>query len=141
MAKALFQRRLQAETEWTEEGYRVLSAGIFAGDGHPASPEAVRVMEEEGIDLSAHGSTQFNEGLAGEADIILTMTRNQRDYVRQAYPEKADCTFTLNEFCGDRSGEVLDPYGLGLIDYRSCLAQIKILVDELLNKIIETRMR
>ena len=141
MAQALFQQRLHRETGSTGEGFRVLSAGIFAEDGHPASREAIKVMGEEGIDLSAHGSTRFNKDLAREADIILTMTRNQRDYVRQEYPEKADSTFTLHEFCDDLSGEVLDPYGLGLSEYRSCLAEIKILVDGVFNKIIESRMR
>lgn len=141
MAQALLQRRLQHEAGWTGEGYRVLSAGLFTEDGHPASRDAVRVMGEEGIDLTSHGSVQLKRSLAGEVDLILTMTENQRDYVRQECPAKADCTFTINEFTGGQSGEVSDPYGLGLNAYRACRTQLKILVDELFNKIIESKMR
>ena len=113
MAQALLQRRLHCERGGTGEGYRVLSAGLFAGDGHPASPDAIMVMGEIGLDLTAHSSVQLNPSLVKQADLILTMTNDQRSYVLQRYPEKADCTFTLNEFTGDLSSEVVDPYGLG----------------------------
>lgn len=140
MAQALFQRRILDELEGTGMGYRVLSAGVFAQEGNSASADAIKAMEEEGLDLSWHDSVQLNPGLIRAADLILTMTNSQRDYVRLEFPKKAGFTFTINEYAGGHSGEVLDPYGLGLDAYRACRDQLEILVDELFGKIIESKM-
>jgi len=44
------------EAQLQRAGYRVLSAGTAALEGTPASPEAVEVMKELGIDISSHRS-------------------------------------------------------------------------------------
>jgi protein-tyrosine-phosphatase len=90
------------------------------------------------VDLSQHRSAQLGAGNIMAADLILTMTTRQRDYLRERFPAQARQIFTLSEFAGDASGEVVDPYGQDLEAYRASLAQIKFLVDRLLHKIIES---
>jgi protein-tyrosine-phosphatase len=65
------------------------------------------------------------------------MTSSQRNYILDRFPDKANI-YTLSEYAGDETGEVLDPYGQGLEVYRRSLFQIKLLVDRLINKIIES---
>ena len=118
--------------------WEICSAGLFASEGRPASPLAVAAIREQGIDISQHRSTQLREEFILEADLILTMTSRQRDYLLEWFPAAAAQIFTLSEFTGDASGEVIDPYGQDLQAYRRSSAQIKYLVDRLLNKIIKS---
>jgi len=139
MASALCRKRLQEIGEVPEsEGLRICSAGLFAHDSLTASPEAIAVMQEEGIDISRHRSSRLRAVHVREADLILTMTISQREYIIDKYPEKSENTYTLGEFTGDEIGEVLDPYGQNINAYRRSLAQLKILVDRLINIIIES---
>jgi len=136
MAKALLLQRLKSLTNWSDNAeIQVWSAGLFTRDGLPASPEAVAAMQEQGIDISHHRSLLISNSLIGDADLVLTMTVNQRDYLLERYPYKSVNIYTLNQFTGDETGEVMDPYGYGQEAYRQSLFQIKLLVDRLVYKI------
>lgn len=136
MARALLLQRLQKRNKTLGTGgFKVWSAGLFAKEGLPASPEAIKVMNEEGIDIRHHCSLLLRDVLITNADLVLTMTANQRNYIWERFPEKSQNTYTLSEFAGDGAGEVEDPYGQGAEAYRRTLDQLKILVDMVLSKI------
>ena len=135
MASALLLQRLQSPA-WSDSGeIQVWSAGLFTQDGLPASPEALGVIGEEGIDISNHRSQQIRNSLIEDADLVLTMTVNQRDYLLERFPHKSFNIYTLSDFTEDETGEVMDPYGHGPEAYRKSLLQLKQLVDRLLQKI------
>lgn len=139
MAKALLLQQLQSPAyRLKSEKIQVYSAGLFTRNGLPASPEAIAVMRKEGIDISSHRSSLINDTLVEAADLVLTMTVNQRNLLVDRYPKKADKIYTFNEFTGDQSGEVMDPYGHGQEVYQQSLFQIKLMVDRLLHKILES---
>lgn len=134
MAQGLFLKLLNTIGRGTEsERFKVQSAGLFATDGMPPSPDAVEVMLSEGIDIADHRSKQLRDNIVHEADLIVTMSAAQRDYLRDRFPEKMNCIFTINELAGESSGEVIDPYGLGREAYEASLRQIK----DLLGRVIE----
>jgi len=138
MARALLLQRLQASAKWSDSGpIQVWSAGLFTQDDLPASPEAVAAMREEGIDISHHRSLLLRNNLIRDADLVLTMTASQRDYLLDRFPDKSDNIYTLSQFTGDETGEVMDPYGQGPEYYRKSLSQLKLLVDRLFQKIIQ----
>lgn len=137
MAKALLGQRLRERGGKGE--IEVWSAGLFTHDGLPASPEAVEAMRAEGIDISSHRARLITGSLIKDADLILTMTANQRDCLQEWFPHKAVNTYTLNEFTGDKNSEVADPFGLGREAYQRSLGQLKRLVDRLYYKIIKMR--
>jgi len=140
MARALFLKRLQEiGLESEVESFQIYSAGLSAHDDLAASPQAITVMREEGIDISMHRSSRLRGALIREADLILTMTISQRDYLIQNYPEKLEGIYTLSEFTGDDAGEVRDPYGQDINAYRHSLVQLKLLVDRLINIVIESK--
>lgn len=140
MASALLLSRIEEKSEVLEPGeIQVWSAGLFAEEGLPASPKAIEAMREQGIDISRHRSSLVRESLIRDADIILCMTNSQRSYIMDRFAGKSVKIYTLSEFTGDEAGEVLDPYGQDLDTYRKSLGQIRLLVDRLLDKIIQSK--
>lgn len=118
-------------------GFKVSSTGLAAVDGLPATPEAVETMLNEGIDLSRHQSRQLNQELIISADYILTMTATQRDYLQDKYPEKAWTIYTINDFAKNRNQDIIDPFGRGLPAYKECAEQLKELLPEVLDRMLE----
>ena len=99
----------------------MISAGIAAMSGGHASLEAVRVMQERGIDLSRHESQPLTDRLVRFADLILTMASSHREAILAQWPQAAAHTHVL----GGESGDVADPIG-GTADlYRRCAQQIE----------------
>ncbi|KAB8127179.1 low molecular weight protein arginine phosphatase [Gracilibacillus oryzae] len=77
--------------------HEVISAGIMAADGFPASQATVEVLRNKGIRLD-HQSRQLNHELIQWADLILTMTAGHRDSIKHQFPEVRERTFTLKEY-------------------------------------------
>ncbi|MFC7391866.1 low molecular weight protein arginine phosphatase [Scopulibacillus cellulosilyticus] len=77
--------------------FRVKSAGVFAGDGSPAHPNAIKVLKDRNISFD-HRSQSINKTLIDWADMIFTMTGNHKNQLCQQYPESIDKTYTLKEY-------------------------------------------
>lgn len=122
--------------------YRADSAGTSAIAGQPASPEALQVMAERGLDLSRHASKAVSPELAGSARLILTMTRRHRDELTNLYPAAADRTYTLKGYASGAPGpqprdasqpgvesreteDISDPICRGLEAYRQAAGEIE----------------
>lgn len=136
MAQALLLQKIKCWQNGDFDKFQVYSAGIFTRDGLPASTEAIAVLREEGLDLSSHRALLINDKLVADADLVLTMTNGQRDYMLQKYRDKSACIYTLNGFTENNSGEITDPYGFGPEAYRQCLTQLKLMVDMLFSKLL-----
>ncbi len=91
MLRAAFERRLGGGAP------RVSSAGVIAGDGNPATREAVRAAAEAGVDISAHAARRLRPEQIRASDLIVCMAREHVDAVRALLPEAAARTFTLKE--------------------------------------------
>lgn len=89
--------------------FKILSAGTAAYPGAPASPQAVEVLREEGIDLQNHRASQVKPEQVKEADLILTMTSGHKEQLVRMVPEAKDKIFTLKEFASD-PGEIRDAH-------------------------------
>jgi protein-tyrosine-phosphatase len=140
MASALLLKKWQEKNEMLKpEEVLVWSAGLYTHDDLPASLQAIEAMREEGIDISLHRSSNLRAKHICEADLILTMTTRQRDEILNRFPHKSEHIYTLGEFTGNEAGEVLDPYGQDIVTYRSCVSQLKLMMDRLIHKIIKLR--
>jgi protein-tyrosine-phosphatase len=125
MAAALFRKLLAGRLQCPEEelehhGFRVLSAGLSASRGMPASPEAVELIERQGGRLAGHSSQPLTASLLAQADRIYTMTVAHRMAILQQYPELVHRVQTL----APDGTDVADPIGCGPDEYRQCAAQI-----------------
>ncbi|MCV7177481.1 low molecular weight phosphatase family protein [Mycolicibacterium sphagni] len=73
------------------------SAGTRAVIGHAMHPEAAQVLETYGGDPSDFVARQLTPRIVSGADLVLTMTRAQRDIVLEQVPRQLRRTFTLAE--------------------------------------------
>ena len=88
MAKSLFRELNIMAT--------VHSAGINAGNGYPASSNAVIAMRRESLDLASHRSQQISYELLQRATIVLTMTESHLYAINAATTPMAN-VFTLGK--------------------------------------------
>lgn len=73
------------------------SAGTRAVIEHPIHPYAAEVLKKLGGDPADFAARQLTAKIASGADLILTMTRDQRDAVLELAPQRLRSTFTLGE--------------------------------------------
>lgn len=100
----------------------VRSAGIAALGGYPADPDALRLMDERGLDIRAHRALQFSGQLGLASDLILVMTAEQRHYVEAHWPLLVGRVYRFGHW-GDF--DVDDPYQRGESAFRKALKSIE----------------
>ena len=115
LARDLLARRLEADPE--AFGFTVGSAGVSAGNGSPASGQAVEVMATRGLDLSGHGSRTARADLVAEADHVYCLTAAHRDLLVHALPPGAAEHVELLDPDGR---DVPDPFGAPVPIYQAC---------------------
>ncbi len=136
MAETLFRHRLAArlgcaEEELVDRGHLVVSAGLSAAIGAPASPESVELLEAEGLDLSTHESQPLTDRLLNHVDHVFTMTRQHRAAI---LAERPDLEQTVNLLSADRT-DISDPIGGGRAEYEACKMEIERAVDAVLDRL------
>ncbi|MEK7715311.1 MAG: hypothetical protein AAB387_07670 [candidate division NC10 bacterium] len=109
---------------------RVSSGGVgnTARDGMIPSLDARLVLREEGIHLAettivSTDLRQHQDVVAG-ADLILTMTAQQKAALAALVETDGRTVFTLREFAGE-DGDIGDPMGQSEDVYRGCRDEIK----------------
>jgi protein-tyrosine phosphatase len=85
------------------------SAGLDALDGAPPTEETIEVMNARGVDITSHRSKPFTSDL-GKNDMVLTMTRSQKDRILAEYPTLVGRVFMLDEYAKNRSEDIPDPF-------------------------------
>ncbi|NLY49533.1 MAG: low molecular weight protein arginine phosphatase [Firmicutes bacterium] len=142
MAAALLKRALEAELGQSEaQKVEVSSAGLAAIPGSMASPQAMAVLREEGLDLTAHRAQQVTREMLKAADLILTMTRRQKEFLLEWDPATRGKVWTLGEvsaLAGKDTAEtqdICDPFRQGEEVYRSVREDIKASLDPLVTYI------
>ena len=92
MAAAILQRRLAergADARVTSAGTRAWSQG--------ATDDAIAVMREHGLEISAHTNRQLTRELVEEADLVLGMTRDHISIATARSPDARGRTFLVGE--------------------------------------------
>ncbi|MEM9943523.1 MAG: L-threonylcarbamoyladenylate synthase [Planctomycetota bacterium] len=125
MGEGLLRQRLAEKLgidtdELKSRGFNVLSAGIAAVPGAPASPQAVDVMKRIGVDISDHQSQPITGQLAQFADLILTMTNGHRQALISHWPMLEPRTRLVRRDGAD----VSDPIGGSVELYDATAKQI-----------------
>ena len=134
MAQGILQEILQ---ELGEDGsLQVLSAGVAATLGGEATEEALRALEERGIELARHRSRPVTEDLLAEAYRVLTMTGGQRDIILRLYPWAEGKVFSMKEYVGE-TGDIEDPIGMPLARYRKTAQQLERLLLKAAKKMLQ----
>lgn len=123
MAEGLFKKIL-AERGITDITCR--SCGLAAYTGDEASPQAIEVCAERGVDLSHHRATVFNQYILDETDIMVCMTESHKNAVMKISP-------TFRVLVPDRG--IPDPYGGNSEIYRDCADKIEAFLERFIDSI------
>jgi protein-tyrosine-phosphatase len=102
MAEELAEDAAGRSTHLKDMTFR--SAGTFACEGEPATPEAIEVMEELDLSLEKHGARQFDKETARWADLILAMEARHIEEMEAMAPEAEHKMHTLLGFAAGVDG-------------------------------------
>jgi L-threonylcarbamoyladenylate synthase len=120
IARSLAARKLGVtEAQLDARGVKIVSAGTMASAGYPASENAVRVMEQRGIDLTRHRSSPVTHEMINDADVILCMTQSHLNQVKRMGGSVASKALLLDE------AQIDDPYGGPVEAYEAAAKQIE----------------
>ncbi len=131
MAEALAKKAL-ADAKLA--GFEVRSCGTAVSPLYKVPPPVLKLMAEDGIDVSKHAPAQATKKLAKWADVILVMDKHHRHYMEAIAP--ADKIFLLKRFvdAGDPV-EIPDPMGQPDEAYREAAKELKHCVEKLIKMI------
>ena len=120
----LLAERLEAPPE--QFGFRVESAGVSAVGGAPAADQAIAVMAEAGIDLSAHRSSSALPQRVRDADRVYCLTAAHRELLLASLPPGEGSHVLLLDPAGR---DLPDPFGGSLETYRACAQSMRAMLD------------
>ncbi len=141
MAQALLERLLAERRALA--GIRIRSGGIapYARDGMLPSLDARIVLREDGIDLGEGdlASTDLNRHrhLLAEADLIVTMTGQQKEMVARLGESRGRPVMTLRELAGEE-GDIADPATQGEESFRVCRDEIRRCLERSVDRLLVT---
>lgn len=122
--KTLADRLNIQEKDLERSGYQVLSAGVMAFPGAPATPHAVHAARDLGADLTGHRSRVLTPQLINQADMIFAMSKGHVEVIKKLVPLAGKKVHTL-----DPEGEIADPIGGDLTTYQTVATHMKKMID------------
>ena len=99
----------------------IVSAGVAAGYGDPASANSVAALKKIKLDLSRHKSQPLTQDLIDRAFLILGMTQSHIDILSHYYTGLPERMHLFREFMAKgETPEIPDPYGQNYAAYATC---------------------
>ena len=138
MAEAMLRQALDEVMGDVAKNIRVVSAGVSASCGDPASRHAEAAMRELGLDVSLHRARGVSAEALNDADLVLAMTTAIKDELLKDYPAIGSKVETLTGFAGlteELGQDIKDPFGCSLEVYEASAEQIGRAVEQVARKI------
>ena len=117
MAEALFK-----DLVGDRDDFKVSSAGVSAASGQVASDHTAEVLRAKGISSDGFRSQPITRELIREATHIFSMTTGHQHMLESLFPEAADKSYLVCEFCeinGMIGIDIPDPIGYGIEAYET----------------------
>jgi protein-tyrosine phosphatase len=119
MAERLLRHALDAEKPPLNQ-LKIVSAGVAAAQGSPATEHSVAAMKKVGIDVSDHESQPLTQTMLDSALAVLCMTETHRALIELQFQRVPPNIHLFREFIGkDADAEIPDPYGQNFQSYVS----------------------
>ncbi len=120
MGAKLLQHALTAEPE-PLRSLQVVSAGIAASPGQPATDNSVAALRKVGITLDAHGSQPLTQSMVDRAVAVFCMTEGHRLSIEASLARPPKHLHLFREFLGHgHDPEIPDPFGGDFREYEAC---------------------
>jgi protein-tyrosine phosphatase len=129
MAEGILRGRFRANSH-----VGISSAGTHAMIGNPATEFAVLSAQEKGIDISGHTARMLEPAIVRGSHIILCMEPSHAEWVISIEPSAHHRVYNLADFSGSirRLKRIADPYGCSIREYRECLIDIEVCINNFL---------
>jgi protein-tyrosine phosphatase len=141
IAQALFQK-LKDELD-PELNYQAYSAGIAAIEGSMPTSEAIYCMAKYGLDITTHNARQVDEQIIKNSSLILTMTNQQKNILKEKFFRASHKIFLFRPFCLQtkhiENKEVEDPYGKSISFYEDLCYLLENDIKSLINRLREDK--
>ena len=108
-------------------GKQVGSAGIVGLEGQPADPLAVMVMKERGWDISGHVARRLDLEMLWQADLVLTMSRQQTNHIDANWGVCRGKVFRIGHW---RNESIPDPYQKSKLDFERVCDQLQVSIQD-----------
>jgi protein-tyrosine-phosphatase len=139
MAQALFQKLKDKFAP--DLNYQADSAGIRAIEGLPPTEETIICMSKQGLDISAHKAKSIDNKIIKKSSLILTMTQQQRIFLKKQFPLSMNKIFLFKTFCLRnkciKNPDIEDPYGKDMFFYEKICSQLEQDINKLINRLRE----
>lgn len=131
IAEYLLKKYLAEYDYYLGERYEIISRGISAPEGTPATGQIVELLREEGIEIN-HRAKRLDRYSILSADLIFTMEERQKEYILQIEPTAESRVFLLKKFLPQKlQQDIPDPIGKPKEEYRKVFELIKMAILEL----------
>lgn len=144
MAERLLAHALAAESP-PLSCISVVSAGIAASNGEPASPNSVRALKAVGLDLSNHRSQELTDDLLQRSSVVFCMTSAHREAIGKYFNPGDTPVLLFRQPFSKTNCEIPDPFGRDLKAYTdardSMVEAIPAVVDWLRKHLREMKKR
>lgn len=112
------------------ENISIFSRGIL-GNGAPASSMTMEAVLKYKLDLQEHKSKTITKEDFESADLILTMTNEQKDLISYVFTNSENKVFTLYEYIMQENKDIEDPFGEDFSSYMNCAKEIYELIEKM----------
>lgn len=120
MAEKLLKHALAAEPP-PLNALKVVSAGVAAGSGTPATEHSISAVKKVGLDLSDHQSRPLTQEMLDDALAVFCMTEIHRALIELQFERVPADLHLFREFIDSgQDAEIPDPYGQSYTSYLAC---------------------
>jgi protein-tyrosine-phosphatase len=137
MAEGILKKMLK---EKKIDFIQVSSAGTNSWGSRPASLSALEISASSGIDLKIHLSRRITREILEETDLVLVMSKDHLDYVRELNKDLLNKSFLLKAFprrSDDNSFWIKDPIGGTKDDYKNCFFDLNESIKRIFPELID----
>ncbi len=126
-------KKLVSERDDADQ-WHIESAGTWAIEGRDPAFLSKYVMELMGMDISTHQSQPINLRMLQNFDLILTMEKEQKRFLKTQYVDFNNRIFMLSEMV-DEEKDIPDPIGGELVHYQEIAKLLEHILSDGLERI------
>ncbi|MDP8244192.1 MAG: RpiB/LacA/LacB family sugar-phosphate isomerase [Candidatus Hinthialibacter antarcticus] len=130
IAEALLKKAVEQQID---DAVEVVSSGVSAVDGMPASEGALQMCAKREVSLDGFHSSLLTAEMAADADLLLVMEQYHREFIEEMFPQDADKVRLLGQFLyPDGPLEIPDPVGGDETLFESVTQMIEISIQNMM---------
>jgi protein-tyrosine-phosphatase len=120
-----------------EEQWIVKSAGTWAPRRTGAHPAAIREGKKLGVDLSQHRSNEVDAAMIEAADLVVVMTKGQKEALHCEFNTQSGKIFMLSELSSREENDIPDPVLTDAGDIEVFVQELACEVEKSVDEIID----